>query len=585
MAVTKNIKPVKKAVVKKAVAKKAVAKKAVAKKAVAKKAVVKKAVAKNAVVKKAVAKKAVPKKAAVKKIAVKKAAVPVKSPKPVITKKVTKPAANADAINNVKVRMYCLGTGDCFILKFCNGETVVFTMMIDCGSCQGGPAEFEPYIKHLADYVNSSIDLLVVTHEHNDHVNGFSKCENIFKDFKIGEAWFAWTENPEDPTGAAGELLKKRSQMKLALNNAINAMSANSVALQESGNDDFYAKSSLKNNQAFLKGMQTLADINLPVADGEEEAGNAGNSLPGMAKIKKILQDKKTVVQYLSPGQTVTAAKANGVKFHVLGPPMDRDHMFKDGKEGTDVYKKKLSLNESSLAAAAFLNMNKETITDLPFGLQFTIKDKDETDSNAINVQEKYKKDDAAWRKIDNDWLNSAGSLALRLNSHINNTSLALAIEFYGKKVLLFPGDAEYGSWESWHEIEKWKSKEPNGKHFAEDLLNRTIFYKVGHHLSYNGTALQKGIMMMESEEFAAMATLDRKRISLGWKSTMPNTLLLQEIIKRSKGKFFIMNEAEIDDGPSKTLNPLSLKNKAYTTEAKPDGSGPYYIQYTCAVD
>ena len=45
------------------------------------------------------------------------------------------------------------------------------------------------------------------------------------------------------------------------------------------------------------------------------------------------------------------------------------------------------------------------------------------------------------------------------------------------------------------------------------------------------------------------------------------------------------MNEAEIDDGPSKTLNPLSLKNKAYTTEAKPDGSGPYYIQYTCAVD
>jgi hypothetical protein len=63
------------------------------------------------------------------------------------------------------------------------------------------------------------------------------------------------------------------------------------------------------------------------------------------------------------------------------------------------------------------------------------------------------------WRKIDYNWLHSAGSLALRLNSLTNNRSLALAIEFIDSgRVMLFPGDAEYGSCSSWHTI-KWNRK------------------------------------------------------------------------------------------------------------------------------
>ncbi|MBK6936722.1 MAG: hypothetical protein IPH18_07420 [Chitinophagaceae bacterium] len=47
-------------------------------------------------------------------------------------------------------------------------------------------------------------------------------------------------------------------------------------------------------------------------------------------------------------------------------------------------------------------------------------------------VIEAYNKKGDEWRKIELDWLNSAGSLALRLNSHINNTSLVLAVESEG---------------------------------------------------------------------------------------------------------------------------------------------------------
>jgi hypothetical protein len=135
-----------------------------------------------------------------------------------MAKKTISNNAAASKIDSVHIRMYCMGTGDCFILKFCSGESTAFTMMVDCGSCQGGPQEFAPYIDNLATYVKGELDLLVVTHEHNDHVNGFAKCEKVFADpsFHIKEAWFAWTEDPADPDGRAAELQKKRSKMRLA---------------------------------------------------------------------------------------------------------------------------------------------------------------------------------------------------------------------------------------------------------------------------------------------------------------------------------------------------------------------------------
>ncbi|MGC4103033.1 MBL fold metallo-hydrolase [Ferruginibacter sp.] len=518
------------------------------------------------------------KKAVTKKIATKKTASKKSAAKKTVSKKAGSSAGGA--INNVKIRMYCLGTGDCFIVKYCHNDAEVFTMMIDCGSCQGTPADFQPYVDHLAKYVKNKVDLLVITHEHNDHVNGFAKCAATFNNFTIGEAWFAWTEDPKDPTGAAKELQTKRSKMKKALGMAINSIKAGNKALADQPQNDYYSRVLQDNNKFFLNGLDTLAEINLSAAE------DTGKSLPGMVKIKDILKQKGTKVKYLNPGETVTIAKATGIKFHILGPPMNREYIFKDGKEGVDVFNKKLSLNESALAASAFLNIGSSSVNDLPFTASFVMPEKDNATAQEITVtRDSYNAADASWRKIDNDWLNSAGSLALRLNSHINNTSLAMAIEFdHTKKVLLFPGDAEYGSWESWHDMAKWKPKKAGDKHFVEDLLNRTVFYKVGHHLSYNGTALQKGIMMMEHPDLAAIATLDRHRIAKGWKSTMPNKFLLQELIKRCQGKLFIMDEFEITNGPSKTLDPASLGKKLYETEMLTGKKKPVFIQYNCKI-
>src|SRR5688572_691473 len=131
-------------------------------------------------------------------------------------------------MDQVSIRMYCMGTGDCFLLKFSGADSKKFLMMIDCGSCAGGEKEFKPYVEDISGYVKKEggLDLLIITHEHQDHVNGFQKCREIFEDpfFEIREAWFAWTENPEDPDGRVEDLQKKRKKMRMGFAKAFKRM-------------------------------------------------------------------------------------------------------------------------------------------------------------------------------------------------------------------------------------------------------------------------------------------------------------------------------------------------------------------------
>lgn len=84
---------------------------------------------------------------------------------------------------------------------------------------------------------------------------------------------------------------------------------------------------------------------------------------------------------------------------------------------------------------------------------------------------------------------------------------------------------------------------------------------------------------MMKDPRLAAMATLDRHRIAKGWTSTMPNKPLLQELIRRTQGKLFIMDEFEIAGPPSTKLDPATLGADVYATLAK--NGKTLYKQYT----
>src|SRR4029077_18547682 len=86
-------------------------------------------------------------------------------------------------------------------------------MLIDCGVILGTPGSFDrlrEVVQNLVDETGGRVDVLVVTHEHYDHVAAFAAEPKLFcgehetrgsEQLQVGEVWFAWTEDPGDALG------------------------------------------------------------------------------------------------------------------------------------------------------------------------------------------------------------------------------------------------------------------------------------------------------------------------------------------------------------------------------------------------
>ncbi len=471
--------------------------------------------------------------------------------------------------NKVQVRMYRAGTGDCFALKFYDGNKVVLRMMIDAGCISGGKDHHEPYIRNLKKYLGDDIDVLVVTHEHYDHISMFKSCKHLFSSgFNVKEIWLGWTEN--DDKHQVKIWKTKYGQKKKAL-------AAAAIKLAESLESDKKLKINTKIDHGeqilgakenFVSGMDEMLSL---YGMGVKKKVYVGQQA-GMKVVKETIAKPTTRIRYFEPGEIIkNPCDSVGLTFYVLGPPKLYEAVkTESGKKG-EGYEHNKEIEESELFSLAFGDngeLNENGIQ--PFGMQYVSKKENSVTS------ENYKNEDNTWRKIDSDWLMAGGPLALRMNSLTNNLSLVLAMELEEtKEVLLFPGDAEYGSWRSWHQID-WPSnlgEQPsNGdkkKHFTEDLLNRTIFYKVAHHTSHNGTAKRKGLDMMIDDRLVAMATLDYDRISKHWKNTMPNEQILSELLQKTKGRLMVMNEDSVKFGKDRQL---SLKDEVQKAKRKMSG-------------
>lgn len=487
--------------------------------------------------------------------------------------KTNKPSAAGKAVTHADVRMYRLGTGDCFAIKFYAGKTVTFRMMIDCGAWQGSKAKFAEHVTELKKFVDNRVDLLVVTHEHKDHVLGFELCEDLFTNgFEVGETWMAWTEEDGDPL--VEQWKRDDGLRKNALARAAHRLNE---AVAEPGFTSNFQ--SLHRGAEMLDGYRHFATVlreftELQMAvNGKDYAG----PLKGMKAAKEKIargKDGKPNIRYRKPGDILEQIPGlEGVRIYVLGPPRSlADVHREDSDEEGETYdhNKELAKSHAFALAANALDSGSGTPALLPFDRKY-----EAAAGSPSRAAYDYKPDN--WRRIDHDWLMSAGPLALRLNSGINNLSLAFAIEFtQSGRVMLFPGDAEYGSWASWHRIawtEKGRGKKADGtpKDLTEDLLNRTVFYKVAHHLSHNGTARRKGLEMMTDQNLSAMATLDYGVISEGWTGTMPNQGLLEELLTKTRGRLMVMKTKDLYFDARKTvpLEPKIRKARAEMSAAE----------------
>ena len=410
-----------------------------------------------------------------------------------------------------KIRMYRHGLGDCFLVSLPRTDRSdrPFYLMIDCGVVLGTPDPgpmMNRVMNHIHDTTGGEIDILVATHEHWDHVSGFYQAQDAFKPFKIGELWLAWTEDPDD------ELTQKlRKEKGLALAALRMGLSHLQAAGDEQGAEEL---GSVLEFFGMARGGTTTDALNIV-----------------KAKVSKPRYfDPKKAVPEVPPGTSA--------RFYVLGPPHDEKALRKinpstSNREtyGFSMDGFKMFMDGAGTALAA-------TDDGRPFDQQFEIPfSYAQTTPELEFFRAHYFQAQGAapdgWRRIDGDWLGGASEMALQLDSLTNNTSLVLAIELEpGGDVLLFAADAQVGNWLSWQDL-KWTVGDKNVT--GPDLLNRAIFYKVGHHGSHNATLKEKGLEEMKNLRVAMVPVDHEMAVKKRW-GKMPLEELVDALKKQAKG-------------------------------------------------
>lgn len=405
--------------------------------------------------------------------------------------------------------MYRHGLGDCFLLSFPDERGSLVHMLIDCGVVLG-TSEPGTVMKRVAADIKKetggTVDVLVITHEHWDHLSGFDEgqARSDFSTFDFKALWLAWTEQEGNPL--ADHLREEREKKKKA------AQEAKKKA-EEFG---------LADRAARLEGI--LGFFGARAANGgSDDAEEGGGTAGALAFLKSKCEP--TIMETGGKPQSIPGAA--GIRVYVLGPPMDADALKRANPrkdEGYGLAGPSISLADAFLAAFSpkdecgqpFASNLRQPLADLKKRLlvrKKTTQASPEGSKPHQNAGLDWYADGArSWRNIDNAWLETGERLALQLDSATNNTSLVLAFEFVeSQDVLLFVGDAQAGNWRSWDDCE-WLVKDKDGeqrKVTAADLLRRTVFYKVGHHGSHNATLREKGLERMTSGRLAAVIPVD----------------------------------------------------------------------------
>jgi hypothetical protein len=431
--------------------------------------------------------------------------------------------------------------------------------------------------RDIASTTGGRIDLLMITHEHWDHISAFSKeqARSVFESIKLGALWLPWTED------LSLELARK---LKAEGGADRTALASAAEAMERRGKTD----------------SSTLGLVSkvLDFFGGTKYSKKTGDI---MRWIQAEYTERYGVTpRYLHPGgiETFAAVNSNLARVYVLGPPEDERLLKVLGRAGT-TYRMGIEwaaaagcfralgvTSHSALSASGEpLDADDARLLSDPFDrhLQVPLAKVRAATAQAIEdakarlarkemldlaslaahplFHELYFEKSNAWRRIDDDWMAPAGAFALQLDNKTNNTSLAFALELGPPgegKVLLFPGDAQVGNWLSWFgPVQVAGSDLPVGPSLnwkvggrvitAEDLLKRTVFYKVGHHGSHNATLRRRdnkpgGLALMGSEdgkkEFVAMLPVDeyvaRNTANYG---AMPLPEIVEELLKRSAGR------------------------------------------------
>ncbi|KQT58246.1 hypothetical protein ASG52_22630 [Methylobacterium sp. Leaf456] len=331
--------------------------------------------------------------------------------------------------SRLRVRMYDVGFGDCFLLLLPAPEGRDRKVLIDCGSFKAGRNVLADVVGQVISDVTDDdgvarIDLLVATHRHKDHISGFA--DPRWDKVEVGEVWMPWTESDEPE---AREIARAQSALALALHSYAQAAGAAAVA------------------------DAPVLDLNVGTSVNGAAMERLRQGFRGRPR-RRYLPTREASTRY------VECAALSDIRIQVLGPSRDRETIFDMNPPSGEGYLALLGMRAASLAKPG------ASTAPEPFGRQWI----DPTPSRPLDAAARSK-----LRDLNRDL---PLELATALDKAINNTSLMLLFSI-GEAHLLFPGDAQWGTW---REV----LKDPE----LCRLLEQCCFYKVGHHGSHNATPI-----------------------------------------------------------------------------------------------
>ena len=396
--------------------------------------------------------------------------------------KTKKKTATADS--ELRVRMYRVGFGDFFLVTVPSGDGPQH-ILIDCGvtpgtTHKGDIGTIKDAVADMAKETKNKLALIIVTHRHMDHIIGFSRCKELFEEFKVESIWMPYWESEydEQATKMQAELtaLALDVQTHLALSARLrcrdrgHARHAAQCHRRRSG-DLAAGHPKERERRRHERGVARAAEDGLRSEAGVLRERRQAEAPESTRRIRPDRRDSRTATADALTFMKLTDLK-KGVGQYLGADAANADGPAEGGSTGKfDPFGEAWHATAADYPPSAFREWAPRKQGQLP---DFSVR------HNAAL--------EAAIHSSQPSMLFTA---VKALDSFLNNQSLVVLFTFAEKK-LLFVGDAQAGNWEYWM-YGGTPEKAPSIDALTTEgktILSHLDFYKVGHHGSTNATPI-----------------------------------------------------------------------------------------------